>query len=31
MTTVLDDLNLSIPELVDKLDLTGFACLENVV
>src|SRR5258708_36454083 len=31
MTTVLDDLNLSIPEVVDKLDLTGFVCLENVV
>ena len=31
MTTVLDDLNLSIPEVADKLDLTGFVCLENVV
>ena len=31
MTAVLDDLNLSIPEVAEKLDLTGFVCLENVV
>lgn len=31
MTTVLDDLDLSIPEVAHKLDLTGFVCLENVV
>jgi hypothetical protein len=31
MTTVLDNLNLSIPEVADKLDMTGFVCLENAV
>ena len=31
MTAVLDDLDLSIPEVAEKLDSTGFVCLENVV